>query len=112
MDPCDSCVCDEGVAQCVRQERCPKECDHGIVRPGECCSDCSSRWILYTLRNESKSVLTAIEINQNIETHSHSPTKLINLFVTKDVFFIIFVLLLFVLILTTDVKKISYFMIL
>ena len=40
-DPCETCRCDEGIVVCQRQEQCPVECEHGVVRPGECCSECT-----------------------------------------------------------------------
>lgn len=44
LDPCENCVCEEGINSCTRIERCPQECDHGIVRSGECCSQCTGGW--------------------------------------------------------------------
>lgn len=41
LDPCETCTCDEGQTTCVRMDQCPRECDHGITRSGECCSDCT-----------------------------------------------------------------------
>ncbi|XP_052810768.1 uncharacterized protein LOC128238671 [Mya arenaria] len=41
LDPCETCLCDEGVPSCTRQDRCPRECQHGITMPGQCCSDCT-----------------------------------------------------------------------
>ena len=47
-DPCETCVCEEGIISCQRQETCPVECDHGAVRQGECCSPCTGNCqILY-----------------------------------------------------------------
>ncbi|KAH3728063.1 hypothetical protein DPMN_054010, partial [Dreissena polymorpha] len=40
LDPCEVCVCEEGVASCTR-EQCPRTCEHGTRRPGQCCSQCT-----------------------------------------------------------------------
>ncbi|KAL3884246.1 hypothetical protein ACJMK2_030464 [Sinanodonta woodiana] len=40
-DPCETCVCQDGLVKCQRQHACSVTCTHGIIPRGECCSPCT-----------------------------------------------------------------------
>ena len=47
-DPCESCLCEEGITTCHRMDKCPVECDHGTIPRGQCCSPCTGKLFIIT----------------------------------------------------------------
>ena len=45
-DPCETCVCEEGITTCQRLDKCPVECDHGAIPRGQCCSPCTGEYTI------------------------------------------------------------------
>ncbi|CAL1547507.1 unnamed protein product, partial [Lymnaea stagnalis] len=39
--PCDICECQSGTVICKPRQTCPVQCSNGVIRPGECCSQCT-----------------------------------------------------------------------
>ena len=44
-DPCKVCECSDGLVSCRNKQICLVRCSHGIVKRGECCQDCSSKYL-------------------------------------------------------------------
>ncbi|XP_006820547.1 kielin/chordin-like protein [Saccoglossus kowalevskii] len=41
LDGCKQCTCIDGNVDCVSQQICQVECQHGVLLPGDCCSQCT-----------------------------------------------------------------------
>ncbi|RUS81899.1 hypothetical protein EGW08_010326, partial [Elysia chlorotica] len=39
--PCERCTCQAGKVECRPSQTCPLSCTHGLVRDGQCCSECT-----------------------------------------------------------------------